>query len=134
VTRSLTIARIAEAIYAAIALVLSFGLPLPPRGPILVLFAHYLGTALLAGAIAVRLGRPNRQTWYIAALLSGYVLFNAGVAISRLLGAESATLGAPTTPALAVGALLALTQVVVAVCLYDARELRTLPSPLSPRR
>jgi len=134
VTRTLTIARIAEAIYAAIALVLSFGLPLPPRGPMLVLFAHYLGTALLAGAIAVRLGRPNRQTWYIAALLSGYVLFNAVVAISRLLGAESATLGAPTTPALAVGALLALTQVVVAVCLYYARELRTLPSPLSPRR
>ena len=40
--------------------------------------------AVLAAAIALRLGRPNRQTWYVAALLSGYVLFNAAIAILRL--------------------------------------------------
>ena len=125
---ALRIARYAEAVYAIIAVVLAFGLPLPPRGPGVVLFAHWIGTALLAGAICLRLGRPNRQTWYVAALLSGYVLFNAVVAIVRLVGPDAATLGRPGALALGVGALLWLTQVVVALCLYHARELRTMPS------
>ena len=84
-------------------------------------------------AIALRLGRPNRQTWYVAALLAGYVLFNAVVALGRLLVPGAATLGRPTTVALTVGALLWLTQVVVAVCLYQARELRTMQSPARRR-
>ena len=130
---ALRIARYAEAAYAALALVLALGLPLPPRGQGIVLFAHWIGTALLAGAIALRLGRPNRQTWYVAALLAGYVLFNAVVALTRMLGANAATLGRPTTAALAVGALLWLTQLVVAVCLYQARELRTMQSPVRQR-
>jgi peptidoglycan/LPS O-acetylase OafA/YrhL len=130
---ALRIARYAEAAYAALALVLALGLPLPPRGQGIVLFAHWIGTALLAGAIALRLGRPNRQTWYVAALLAGYVLFNAVVALGRLLGPGAATLGRPTTVALTVGALLWLTQVVVAVCLYQARELRTMQSPARRR-
>ena len=86
---ALRVARIAEGVYAVIAMVLAFGMPLPPRGPGVVLFAHWLGTALLAGAIAMRLGRPNRQTWYVAALLAGYVLFNAIVAIVRLVGVDA---------------------------------------------
>lgn len=134
-TPALRIARYAEAVYAIVALVLALGLPLPPRGPGIVLFAHWLGTALLAAAIALRLGRPNRQTWYVAALLSAYVLFNAVVAIARLVDpalAPGGSLGMPTIQALAVGALLWLTQVVVAVCLYQARELRTMPD--APRR
>ena len=97
------------------------------------MFAHWIGTALLAAAICVRLKRPNRQTWYVAALLSGYVLFNAMVAIARLVGPESATLGRPGALALAVGALLAMTQIVVAFCLYQARELRTMPQPTMRR-
>ena len=125
---ALRVARYAEAIYALVATILAFGLPLPPRGQGVVLFAHWLGTALLAAAICLRLGRPNRQTWYVAALLAGYVLFNAAVAILRLVGAESSALGRPTTMALAVGALLWLTQGVVATCLYHARALRTMPS------
>src|SRR6476620_6977543 len=92
---ALRVARIAEAVYAVVAGVLAFALPLPPRGPTVVLFAHWLGTSLLAAAICLRLGRPNKQTWYVAALLSAYVLFNAVVAIARLLGPESATLGRP---------------------------------------
>ena len=97
---ALRIARYAEGVYAAIAIVLALGVPLPPRGTGIVLFAHWIGTALLAAAICLRLGRPNRQVWYVAALLSAYVLFNA----------------------------------VVATCLYEARELRTMPSPPSVRR
>lgn len=124
------VARYAESTYAIIALVLAVGLPLPPRGQGVVLFAHWIGTALLAAAIAVRLGRPNKQTWYIAALLAGYVLFNAVVAIVRMLGTNSSTLGRPTTLALGIGVLLWVTQIVVAVCLYEARELRTMPSPV----
>ena len=133
-SRALRIARYAEGAYAVIAAVLAFGLPLPPRGPSVVLFAHWLGTSLLAGAICLRLGRPNRQTWYIAALLSAYVLFNAFVAVARLLGPESSALGKPATLALAVGALLWITQIVVAICLYQGRELRTMPSSVTNRR
>jgi peptidoglycan/LPS O-acetylase OafA/YrhL len=131
---ALRIARYAEAVYAAIAIVLAFGLPLPPRGQNVVLFAHWIGTSLLAAAICLRLGRPNRQTWYVAALLSGYVLFNALVAIARLVGPESATLGRPGVLALAVGALLWVTQIIVAFCLYQARELRTMSSQPTLRR
>ena len=131
---ALRIARYAEGVYAAIAIVLAVGVPLPPRGPGIVLFAHWIGTSLLAAAVCLRLGRPNRQTWYVAALLSAYVLFNAVVAIARLLGPESTTLGRPGTLALAVGAVLMVTQIVVATCLYEARELRTMPSPPSSRR
>jgi hypothetical protein len=130
---ALVLARYAEAVYAAIAVVLAFGVPLPPRGAGIVLFAHWIGTALLAAAICVRLKRPNRQTWYIAAILSGYVLFNAVVSIARLLGPESATLGRPGALALAVGALVAVTQIVVAYCLSQARELRTMPQPTMRR-
>jgi hypothetical protein len=133
-TAALGTARYAEAVYAIVATVLAFSLPLPPRGQGVVLFAHWLGTALLAAAICVRLGRPNRQTWYVAALLCGYVLFNAVVAIVRLLGPEANSLGRPTILALGVGALLWLTQAVVAACLYWARELRTMPSPSDTRR
>lgn len=131
---ALRTARYAEAGYAIVATVLAFSLPLPPRGQGLVLFAHWLGTALLAAAICLRLGKPNRQTWYVAALLSGYILFNAVVAIVRLVGPESNSLGRPTILALGVGALLWLTQVVVAACLYWARELRTMSSPAHTRR
>jgi len=131
---ALRLARYAEGVYAAIAVVLAFGVPLPPRGPGIVLFAHWIGTSLLATAICLRLGRPNRQTWYVAALLSAYVLVNAVVAIARLIGQESDTLGRPGGLALAVGALLLATQVVVATCLYEAKELRTMPSSPSMRR
>jgi peptidoglycan/LPS O-acetylase OafA/YrhL len=125
---------LAELVYAIVAVVLAFGIPLPPRGPGMVLFAHWLGTALLAGAIALRLARPNRQTWYVAALLAGYVLFNAGVALARLLGPESATLGRPGLLAVGVGAILWVTQIIVAGCLYQAREIRTMPTAAQRRR
>jgi hypothetical protein len=117
----------AEAFYAMVALGLAFALPLPPRGPGIVLFSHYLGTALLAGAIALRVRRPNRQMWYVAALLAGYVLFNAVVAVWRMVGPQASALGTPAAIALGVGGLLWATQLLVAFCLYGARELRTLP-------
>jgi peptidoglycan/LPS O-acetylase OafA/YrhL len=131
---ALRVARAAEVAYAIVAVVLAFGIPLPPRGPGMVLFAHWLGTALLAGAIALRLGRPNRQTWYVAALLAAYVLFNAGVALARLLSPQSAALGRPGLLAVGVGGILWVTQIIVAGCLYQARELRTLASPTPGRR
>jgi hypothetical protein len=128
VQRALRVARYAEAAYAVIAVVLAFGLQLPPSGPTTVLFAHWIGTAVLAAAIAFRLGRPNRQTWYVAALLCGYVLLNSIIAVARLLGPEAAALGRPAAVSLAVGALVTITQIAVGVCLYQARELRTMPS------
>jgi hypothetical protein len=129
---ALRLARVAEAAYAAIAFVLAMGLPLPPRGPGIVLFTHYIGTALLAAAIAFRLGRPNRQTWYVAALLAGYVLVNAVAAVARLVSPD-ASLGPLAAPTVAIGALLWLTQIVVAVALYQARDLRTMASPAGRR-
>jgi hypothetical protein len=130
---ALRVARAAEGAYAIVALVLAFGLPWPPRGQGIVLFSHWLGTALLAAAIALRLGRPNRQTWYIAAILSGYVLFNAAVAVLRLVPASSDSLARPNALALGIGAVLWVTQAIVAVCLYSARELRTMPGPARTR-
>ena len=129
---ALRILAFAEAFYAMVALVLAFSLPLPPRGPGIVLFSHYLGTALLAGAIALRVRRPNRQMWYVAALLSGYVLFNAIVAVGRMLGPDAAALGKPGAIALAVGGFLWATQVLATCCLYSAREVRTMQTV--PRR
>ena len=123
---ALRVARYAEGGYAVIAVVLAFGMPWPPRGQGIVLFSHWIGTALLAAAICLRLRRPNRQAWYVAALLSGYVLFNAAVALLRLTGMEANRLGPPGTLALVVGATLWITQAVVAACLYWARELRTM--------
>ena len=127
VAQSVRIARYAEGAYAAIAVVLALGLPLPPRGQGMVLFAHWIGTALLAAAICLRLGRPNRQTWYIAALLASYVSFNAVVALARLVGPAAGSLVRPAATALIVGAAIWATQIIVAVCLYNARELRTMP-------
>jgi hypothetical protein len=131
---ALRVARYAEAVYAMVAIVLAFGIPLPPRGPAVVLFAHWIGTSLLAAAVCLRLGRPNRQTWYIAALLAAYVLVNAAVTIGRLVGPDSTALGRPTPLALGVGGLLWLTQIVVAACLFGAREIRTMPSRPAARR
>lgn len=131
---ALRVARYAEGIYAVIAIFLAFGIRFPLRGPAIVLFVHWIGTALLAGAICLRLGRPNRQVWYVGVLLSAYVLFNAIVAIARLVGPESTTLGRPGVLALVVGAVLLVTQIVVATCLYEARELRTMASTPSSRR
>jgi len=131
---ALRIARYAEGVYAVIAIVLAFGIQFPLRGPAIVLFVHWIGTALLAGAICLRLGRPNRQVWYVAALLSAYVLFNAIVAIARLVGPDASTVSRPGLLALAVGALLLVTQIVVATCLFEARELRTMAWPPSVRR
>jgi hypothetical protein len=131
---AIRIARYAEVAYAVIAVMLAFGLPWPPRGQGIVLFSHWVGTALLAAAIALRLRRPNRQTWYVAALLSGYVLFNAGVAILRLVGAGAVDFARPTALALAVGGVLWITQAVVATCLYHARELRTMGDAATRRR
>jgi len=128
VQRALRTARYAEIVYAAIALVLALGIRLPPRGPDTVLFAHWIGTAVLAAAIGFRLGRPNRQTWYIAALLCGYVLLNSATAVLRLIGPNAAALGRPAGVSLAVAAFVAITQIVVGICLYHAREVRTMPS------
>ena len=131
---ALRVARVAEVAYAVIALVLAFGLPWPPRGQGVVLFSHWLGTALLAVAIALRLGRPNRQAWYVAAILCGYVLFNAAVAVLRLVGvASSDSLARPNALAVSVGVVLWVTQAIVALCLYFARELRTMPGPARTR-
>ena len=130
---ALRVARVAEVAYAMIALFLAFGLPWPPRGQGVVLFSHWLGTALLAAAIALRLGRPNRQTWYVAAILCGYVLFNAAVALLRLIAAASDSLARPNALAISVGAVLWVTQAIVALCLYHARDLRTMPGPARSR-
>lgn len=129
------VARVAEAAYAALALVLALGLQWPPRGAGVVLWAHWLGTAILAATIAVRLGRPNRATWYVAAILSGYVLVNAIAAIVRLVATQAGDPGRPGVAALAVGAVLWTTQLGVAVCLYLARDIRSMgPSPRAPGR
>jgi hypothetical protein len=128
VQRAIRIARHAELVYATLALVLAFGLRLPPRGPDTVLFMHWIGTAVLAAAIAFRLGRPNRQTWYVAALLCGYVLLNSIIAVLRLVGPGASALGRPAAISLVVAGVVSLTQIVVGICLYQARELRTMPS------
>jgi hypothetical protein len=55
-----------------------------------------------------------------------HVLFNAVVAVWRMVGPEAAALGRPGTIALVVGGFLWATQLLAAFCLYSAREIRTM--------
>ena len=101
------------ALYAAVALFLGMALPFPPRGPLLTTWVHWIGSGALALAVAWKLGKPNRAVWYVAPLLSGYVLVNATASLIRV------RLG----PAFAVAAVVWILQAIVAACLYSARGL-----------
>jgi hypothetical protein len=61
------------------------------------------------------------------------VLFNAAVAVLRLVPASSDSLARPNALALGIGAVLWVTQAIVAACLYSARELRTMSGPARTR-
>jgi hypothetical protein len=111
--RPFRIARMAEAAYGAVALFLGMGLPFPPPRPELATWVHWIGSGALALAVAWKLGKPNRAVWYVAALLSGYVLVNTTASLIRV----------GRGPALVVAAVVWVLQAVVAACLYSGRAL-----------
>ncbi len=115
----LRIARVAEAAYAASALVVASQLPEP--GPLNAQeWVHWLGTALLAALIALKLRRPNPVVWWVATALAAYVL---GVWLAA--AARTGRLDVPSAPvALALIVVLLGSQAVVAVCLAGLRHLR----------
>ena len=116
---ALRIARVAEAAYAASALVVASQLP-EPGPPNAQEWVHWLGTALLAALIAMKLRRPNHVVWWVAAALAAYVL-GAWLAAA----ARTGRMNLPTAPvAVALIAMLLGSQVVVAVCLARLRHLR----------
>ena len=82
-----TLARLAEGAYALVAFGLWFTLPFPPRAAFAATWVHWLGTAALAAVIAVRLGRPNRAVYRVAAILAAYVLGTGAFALVRAGGA-----------------------------------------------
>ena len=82
-----TVARIAESAYALVAFGLWLALPFPPRAAFATTWVHWLGTAALAMTIAIRLGRPNRAVYWVAAILAAYVLGTGVFALVRSGGA-----------------------------------------------
>ena len=82
-----TLARIAEAAYALVAFGLWLALPFPPRAAFATTWVHWLGTAALAMVIAIRLGRPDRAVYRVAAILAAYVLGTGVFALVRSGGA-----------------------------------------------
>src|SRR5262245_2459420 len=121
--RPLRIARVAEALYAVIALALGIAMPFPPRGGALPTFVHWVGSGLLALAVTWRLGRPNRAVWAIAAILCAYVLINAInalIQVARFLARPSTFVGI----SFGIGVVIVVLQLTVAACLYVARDLR----------
>jgi hypothetical protein len=97
-------ARWGEALYGVPALFFAMALPTTPEGVEWFLWAHWLGTAVAAFALAWRLRRPTRATWYAAALLSAYVLAYSALAVPRWLSALTA--GAEHQPAVSISAAM----------------------------
>jgi len=117
--RKLRIARWAEGAYALSALVVAAALPTPGAHNARE-WVHWLGTAILAGLLTVKLRRPNHATWWIAAILAAYVL---GAALLAALRTGGRLL--PTAPvAIAIYAVVLGSQLAVAVGLSGLRQLR----------
>ena len=133
--------RWAEGLYAAVALVLAGSLPPPDRGNV-VAWVHWVGTGMLAAMLAWRFGRPNRASWYVAAILCGYVLFGALRSPPRLgemlrIVRESTGPTLPIVIALVLASLVLATQLAAAVMLFRARAMRDptfgAADPVPPR-
>jgi hypothetical protein len=75
---------------------------------------HWIGSGVLALVVAWRLGKPNRAVWFVAALLSAYVLVNTTASLVRVHAGTAFT----------VAVVVWVLQAIVAVCLYLARGLR----------
>ena len=128
-----------EGLYAAVALVLAASLPPPDRGNV-VAWVHWVGTGMLAAMLAWRFGRPNRASWYVAAILCGYVLFSALPSAARLgvmLRIVREATGPTPAIALALASLVLATQIAAAVLLFRARAMRDptfgAADPVAPR-
>ena len=120
VPASVRVARGAEVLYALIALVLALGLPWPPSARSAVGWVHWVGTAILAAVIAVRLARPNRTRLVVAALLAAYVVLSALLGIGRLVSLWRSSAGGTFALGAALAAAVVATQLAVAVCVYLA--------------
>lgn len=123
-TRIMRRARWPELWYGILALLFTLGLPKHPQGAEWVALVRWLGSAILAFILVRRLRRPSPVDWYVAAMLSGYVLLSDAAvlpAFARLLGAR------PAPELLAIAALRSsatLAQLLVAVACWRARVLR----------
>ena len=120
--RPLRLLRWAEGAYAAGALLVVAALPSP--GPSNAFeWVHWLGTAILAGFLALKLRRPNHAAWWVAALLAAWVLGTVLFVVAR--GVTGARVAVPTAPlALLLAVVLVGSQLVAAACLSALRHLR----------
>jgi hypothetical protein len=120
--RKLRIARWAEGAYALSALLVVASLPSPSSRNVTE-WVHWLGTAILAGLLVVKLRRPNHAVWWVAAFLAAWVL---GVALFSASGAVTGrrAFALPTAPlALLILVVLLGSQAVVVACLTGLRHL-----------
>jgi len=123
---ALRVLRWAEGVYALVALGLGLSLP-PPTPGTAVAWVHWLGTAALAGTLSFRLRRPNRASWYVAALLATYVLASALPSAPRLgamLRYVIDNRSAAGAFSLSLAFLVVATQAAAAISLYRLRALR----------
>lgn len=120
-TPALRLVRAMETMYAVVAVVILLALPWPPTAATSPQWVHWTGTAILAALLAVRLARPTRAAWWVAAILAGYVLANGLLTAPRLLGELRAA--SPTARAIAITltALVVASQAIAAAELYRRR-------------
>ena len=113
--------RCAEWLYAIVALALWSGLPVRPQGSQWLLWAHWLGTALIAAWLGWRVGRPTRAVLVVAAALSCLVFAQA---VSSLWRWRLLLAALPTMFffSLAVVSFAWLCQLVVAIVLWLNRS------------
>jgi len=124
-SRTVTIARASEAVFALIGLFFVLDLPWPTSGgPFAMLWLHWGTVATVATFVAWRLARPTPAIWWLAVVLSAYILIGGAVSSPALREAARAAHGPGASLAVAIAGLSWLTQLVVAVCLYRLRAAR----------
>jgi hypothetical protein len=112
--------RIAEGLYAVVALALWSFLPMRPNGAEWFAWLNLLSTAIVALLLAWRLRRPTRALTIAAAVLSGWVLLNAAFSVPRMLAMVPGA-GPAVVLSFGVASLIWLTQLGVAVLLWRRR-------------
>ena len=128
VHRILRHARWPEAFFAAIALYLALGVPIPPSdGEATYLLVHWYEMVGVAVGLVFALRRPSRITWAVTVGLSAYFLFNVLWGLSEWRAITESPAAQYSGPAILLSYMIAgsaaLAQLVVALLCWRARSI-----------